>query len=166
MAWVSFRFNYLTQKWSYSFPLNTHIRCCQYRIVEIRLPYDRLISNMGFSIMVRHAQINRIYFPQFTYFLTHMDVIYCEYNSLCQVTTYGEIVLCLHWFRQWLRAWRNQIITRTNVDFSSVRSSTMHQRVNLYISHQIHQLSITKFGLKSLKWLKWHLKFHSNPQVD
>ena len=41
---------------------------------------------------------------------------------------YGVGDLGQHWFRQWLVAWRYQAITRTNVDWSSVRSCGIHPR--------------------------------------
>ena len=67
-------------------------------------------------------------------------------------TPYGDIDLGQHWLRQWLVAWRHQVITWTNVDLSSVRSSCIHL---MAISQEIHQSSMNKINMKIT-----HLKFH------
>ena len=66
-----------------------------------------------------------------TAFLTHCGL----------VTKYGDKDLGQHWPRQWRVAWRRQVITWSNVDVSSVRSSYIHP---MAISQEIHQPSMTK----------------------
>ena len=71
------------------------------------------------------------------------------------VTPFGNIDLGQHWLRQWLVAWRDQAITWTNVDLSSVGSSGIHLRE---ISSEMPQPPFTKVSLKitNLK-LIWNL---------
>ena len=71
------------------------------------------------------------------------------------VTPYGVGDLGQHWIRQWLVAWRHQVITWTNVDWSSVKSSDIHIRV---ISQEMPQPSITKIHLK-ITYLKFPSHF-------
>ena len=52
--------------------------------------------------------------------------------------------------------WRDQAITWTNVDWSSVKSSDIHIRA---ISQEVPQPSITKLKIRSKIA---YLKFHSN----
>ena len=61
------------------------------------------------------------------------------------VTPYGGRDLGQLWFRQWLVAWRHQVITWTNVDSSSLRSHDVYLRA---ISLEISQPSVTKISLK------------------
>ena len=95
-----------------------------------------------------------------------IDLLLLEYSSLsCEglkglthcglVTPYGVGNLSQHWLRQWLVAWRHQAITRTNVDWSSVKSNDIHIRE---ISQEVRQPSITKIRLK-ITYLKFHLNF-------
>ena len=78
------------------------------------------------------------------------------------MTSYVDIDLEQHWFRQWLVVWHHQPITWTNVDLPLARSNGIHLGV---ISHIISQPSIThdqiencifKFPTKSPrgKWVK------------
>ena len=61
------------------------------------------------------------------------------------MTPYGGRDLGQHWFGWWLVAWRHHVITWTNVDLSSLRSSDVHLRP---ISLEISQPSVTKISLK------------------
>ena len=56
------------------------------------------------------------------------------------VTSYGDKDLGQHWLRLWPAAWRHQAIAWTNVDWSTVNSSDIHNRV---ISQEMPQPSIT-----------------------
>ena len=56
------------------------------------------------------------------------------------LTHYGDTHMDQHLFRQWLVAWRHQVINWTNIDLSSVRSSDIHLRA---VSPQ---LLIIEFG--------------------
>ena len=47
------------------------------------------------------------------------------------VTPYDDMELGQHWLRYWLVAWWHQAITRTNVDWASVKSSDIHIRAIL-----------------------------------
>ena len=79
----------------------------------------------------------------------------CDLKTHCGLMMpYGDKNLGQHWLRWWLVAWRHQVITWTNVDWSSVKSSDIHIRA---ISHEMPQSSITKICLKITC-----LKFHSN----
>ena len=70
------------------------------------------------------------------------------------MTPYGDRDLGQHWLRYWILAWQHQAITRTNVDWSSVKSSDIHIRA---ISQEMHRPPITKICFKIIC-----LKFHSN----
>ena len=63
------------------------------------------------------------------------------------VTPYGGRDLGKHWFRQWLVAWRHQVITWTNVDLSSLWS---HDVILRAISLEISQPSVTKISFKNI----------------
>ena len=77
------------------------------------------------------------------------DLTYCGL-----VTPYGDRDLGQHWLRKWLRAWRHQTITWTDIDWQSVKSSDIHIST---ISQEMPQPSITKIRLKIT-----HIEFHSN----
>ena len=58
---------------------------------------------------------------------------YCHRQIICLtqrplVSSYGVIELGQHWFRQWLGAWRHQVIAWINVDLSSKKFHGIHLR--------------------------------------
>ena len=88
------------------------------------------------------------------------DMLIESYDILTQwglVMPFGDIDLGQHWLRQWLVAWWHQVITWTNVDWSSVKSNDIHVRA---ISHEMPQPENTKICLKIAS-----LKFHWNLPV-
>ena len=70
------------------------------------------------------------------------------------MTPDGDRDLGQHWLRYWLVAWRHQVITWNNVDWSSVETRETDIRA---ISQQMPKPSITKIGL-----IITCLKFHSD----
>ena len=49
-------------------------------------------------------------------------------NSQWPSDAIRDMHLSLHWLRKWLVAWRDQAITWTNINLSSVKSSCIHMR--------------------------------------
>ena len=76
---------------------------------------------------------------------------------------YADIDLGQHWLRWWLFAWRHRVITRTNVELASVRSSDIHLRV-ISQRPKTDENYLSKFSVESPMghWLKCHILGNSH----
>ena len=72
------------------------------------------------------------------------------------MTPYGDRDLGQHWLRQWLVAWRHQVITWTNVDLPSARCIGIHLITNLQETLQP--------SIATISWKITFLKFVWNLQ--
>ena len=78
------------------------------------------------------------------------------------VTPYEGRDLDQHWFSEWLVAWWHQVITWTNVDLSSLRSSDVHLRS---ISLEISQPPVNEISLKII-FLRFYWNLPGGPWVN
>ena len=72
------------------------------------------------------------------------------------MTPYDDIGLGQHWLRKWVSAWRDQTITWTNVDSSSLASISVrfHRKCANYIGKNYHLIILKMFIL-----IPWGNKF-------
>ena len=154
--------NFIWRHWTYKMPVRYNLSSVWVRLsIFSQLSIIQYVGLCVFSLPISFMMIERIYLYTLSYY--HHQIGSMNYHPLFRVRTwnngmrcmsfyilllvnysllthcdlvtssYGDVDLGQHWFRQWLPAWRHQNITWTNVDFSSKVFCGSHPRA---ISHK------------------------------
>ena len=118
----------------------THILQCHVSLLMLHLTHQDW-DKTGDRPAVLESLVTRFIDTYASLGLSGVKLLWPNY-AIC---IYGVRDLGQHWFMFWLVAWRHQAITRTNADFSLIRSSDIHLRA---ISEEIPQPPNTKTSLK------------------